>query len=68
MDTWLYTHMLTCLLMWTHPGQADVSRLTELVGLAAEIADSGAGLEEAEAMVAVCGHLTYCGTRATRNT
>jgi hypothetical protein len=68
MDAWLYTHVLTCLLMWTNPRANDAVRMAELVGLAAEIADSGAGLEEAEAMVGVCRHLTYCGTRATRST
>lgn len=57
-------HALTCLLLWLHPSPSNVTRLTELVTIAADIDSTDATEVEVEELVAICLHESRCHLRA----
>jgi hypothetical protein len=60
----MIAHILTVLLLWTHPDPRSLRRLTDLETVALDIASTDATAEEAETLVAVCVHESGCRPRA----
>jgi hypothetical protein len=56
MSPYLYSHVLSCLLLWVSPNPANVKRLSQLVTVAADIASTDASVEEAELLAAIAIH------------